>query len=86
MKKPRGYNERIFGGGLRAYIHNIRFNWIQRVCKRRGQDLSSVFELGCFDGHLLDWLPAEPGYYLGVDAVPGTALSESAACFSCLAS
>ncbi len=68
MKKSSGYNERIFGGGLRAYVHNSRFNWAQRVCKRRGQDLSSVFELGCFDGHLLDWLPAEPSYYLGVDA------------------
>jgi len=68
MKKSRGYNERIFGGGLRAYIHNSRFNWVQRVCKKREQDLSSVFELGCFDGRLLDWLPAEPGYYLGVDA------------------
>ncbi|MFQ5565065.1 MAG: methyltransferase domain-containing protein [Paracoccaceae bacterium] len=68
MKKSSGYNERVFGGGLRAFIHNGRFNWVRRVCKRRGQDLSSVFELGCFDGRLLDWLPAEPGYYLGIDA------------------
>ncbi len=68
MKKSSGYNERIFGGGLRAYVHTSRFKWVQRVCKRRGQDLSRVFELGCFDGRLLDWLPAEPSYYLGVDA------------------
>ncbi len=68
MKKSVGYNERIFRGGLRAYVHKSRFHWVQRVCRRRGQDLSSVFELGCFDGRLLDWLPAEPGYYLGVDA------------------
>lgn len=65
--KP-GYQERLYGGGLRGYVHNSRFRWVRDVCRSRGQDLSRVFELGCFDGRLLDFLPGEPDYYLGADA------------------
>lgn len=63
-----GYNERLFGGGLRGYIHNSRFHWIKRICQQRDENLSRVLELGCFDGRLLDWLPTEPDDYLGLDA------------------
>ena len=65
-KKP-GYNERIFGSGLRRAFHLGRFHWASKAAAR-DTDLSKVVELGCFDGRLLDYLPREPAEYVGIDA------------------
>ena len=67
MNTP-GYNERIFGGGLRAYLHTGRFRWLRsRLADSPGAG-ETVIELGCFDGKLLEWLPHPPRRYLGIDA------------------
>ena len=67
-KNGSGYNERLFSGGLRRRLHLARFHWVADAIARLQIPLDSVFELGCFDGKLLDFLPAPPGSYLGVDA------------------
>lgn len=67
-KSGFGYNERLFSGGLRRRLHLARFFWVADAVTRLQIPLTSVFELGCFDGKLLDFLPQPPGSYLGVDA------------------
>jgi hypothetical protein len=56
----------LFDGGLRGWLHRGRFQWLRRAI--RDADVSSVFELGCFDAKTLDYLPREPKRYVGVDA------------------
>lgn len=67
-KKGFGYNDRLFSGGMRRRLHLARFFWVADAVTRLQIPLDSVFELGCFDGKLLDFLPQPPGSYLGVDA------------------
>jgi SAM-dependent methyltransferase len=63
------YNERLFGGrDLRSYLHSARFHWVADVIRRHRLPTRRVFELGCFDGKLLDFLPEKPDFYLGADA------------------
>lgn len=62
----RGYNERLFSGGFRSYLHRARFNWLANVS--RWVDTSSVFELGCFDAKSINYLPRRPARYVGADA------------------
>lgn len=67
--KTQTYNERLFQGrGLRSRLHNARFNWMRRVLAREGHTPRRVLEIGCFDGKLLDFLPAAPDRYVGLDA------------------
>ena len=69
MKDDGGYNRRLFGKrGLRSYLHSARYHWVRRAIARHAVDCSSVVELGCFDGKLLDWLPSKPSAYFGFDA------------------
>lgn len=63
------YNERLFEkAGLRSYFHNSRFKWLNATVDRIGLQTDSVFELGCFDGRLLEHLPVKPKHYVGFDA------------------
>jgi hypothetical protein len=55
-----GYNERLFSRGLRSKLHYARFNWFVAQLKKRKCSASSVLELGCFDGKLIDFLPGQP--------------------------
>ena len=63
-----GYNERLFGAGLRGYFHTARFRWLASALLRVGCVSDSVLEIGCFDGKVLDILPTPPRTYLGLDA------------------
>jgi len=68
QKDGCGYNERLFSGGLRAKLHLARFHWFQDELQRLSAAHSSVLELGCFDGKLIDFLPEVPERYRGFDA------------------
>jgi hypothetical protein len=63
-----GFNERLFSGGFRSHLHFARFKWVSSEIKRLNAPISSVIELGCFDGKLIGFLPAEPDRYVGFDA------------------
>lgn len=59
------YNKRLFSGGARKWLHEMRFKWLrQQTLNLNG----SVFELGCFDARSLEYLAFKPTRYLGVDA------------------
>lgn len=62
------YNARLFGPGIRGWLHRARFRWLAAVYNARCQDAPKVLELGCFDGKALDALWPEPSRYLGLDA------------------
>lgn len=65
----KGYNERLFGSSaLRRWYHEARFRWLARTFRRLGCAPDSVFELGCFDGRAIGYLPRIPSRYLGCDA------------------
>ncbi len=59
-----GYNDRLFSGGIRGYLHSSRFLWAKKIIDELGPD--SIIELGCFDGRLLDYV--KPEKYVGLDA------------------
>lgn len=59
-----GYNDRLFSGGIRGYLHSSRFLWAKKIIGRLRPD--SVIELGCFDGRLLNYV--KPRSYVGLDA------------------
>ncbi|MEW9586992.1 class I SAM-dependent methyltransferase [Paraburkholderia sp. DGU8] len=63
-----GYNERLFAGGFRGYLHLARFHWVARQIRRLGCPARTVLEIGCFDGKLIEFLPTEPTRYVGYDA------------------
>ena len=67
--QPSGYNQRLFEGrGWRARLHRARFIWLRVALRQRKCTPVSVIELGCFDAKTLDFLPAPPERYLGLDA------------------
>lgn len=69
MSESAGYNERLFEGrGLRQYLHSARFHWVCGAMVRNAISADTIVEVGCFDGKLLDWLPAFPSRYVGIDA------------------
>lgn len=77
MKLPQikgrevSYDERLFGGGLRAQLHLARFRFLVRTVRALGLRPRRVIELGCYNGRALDTLCAEvgaPDHYLGLDA------------------
>ena len=63
-----GYNERLFSGGIRTFLHTARFAWFVDELARRGCSYQTIVELGCFDGKLIDYLPLKPDRYVGFDA------------------
>jgi hypothetical protein len=63
-----GYNERLFGGGVRQRLHLARFEWMRGALQRAGANCRSVVELGCFDGRAIGFLPHPPHRYVGLDA------------------
>jgi hypothetical protein len=64
----KGYNERLFSGGLRGWFHLARFKWLARKCAEFKPDTSTVVELGCFDARSIGWLTPAPKSYFGYDA------------------
>lgn len=68
QKNGFGYNERLFSGGLRGWFHSARFHWVVQQISKHKCSTFSVLELGCFDGKLMDFLPALPSRYVGYDA------------------
>jgi 2-polyprenyl-3-methyl-5-hydroxy-6-metoxy-1,4-benzoquinol methylase len=68
LKDGFGYNERLFSGGIRSYLHLSRFKWFKVEVTRRKCLADFVLELGCFDGKLIDFLPIKPLRYIGFDA------------------
>ena len=68
IDKGRGYNERLFSGGLRRFLHLARFRWFKAELLKLGCPAKYVIELGCFDGKLLQFLPTDPVQYKGFDA------------------
>ncbi len=64
-----GYNARLFGSSApRRWHHEARFRWLSRTVRRLGCVPGSVFELGCFDGKAIRYLPRIPTRYVGCDA------------------
>ena len=63
-----GYNERLFSGGFRKYLHLARFRWVMKYIDKHNINTNSVIELGCYDGKLLDHFSAYPNKYVGFDA------------------
>jgi hypothetical protein len=69
MTRSASYNERLFSGsGLRSYFHLARFNWTRSVVASFGLDPIRLIEIGCFDGRLIDYMPAPIEIYAGYDA------------------
>lgn len=62
------YNERLFSPGFRGYLHNARFVWLNRCCRKLNIKKGSVIELGCNDGRSIEYLPFQPDVYSGYDA------------------
>jgi len=64
-----GYNERLFRSSpIRRFYHTARFNWVRDQLNKHPVENLRIFELGCFDGKLLDFLPRPPVRYVGLDA------------------
>lgn len=64
----KGYNERLFSGGLRRKLHIARYEWLLTQMKRFDCFGDTMLELGCFDAKTLDFLPERPKNYVGYDA------------------
>lgn len=60
------YNRKLFSGGLRGYLHQMRFRWLHKNLQEP-EDSYSLFELGCFDCRSLQYIP-KPKRYVGADA------------------
>jgi 2-polyprenyl-3-methyl-5-hydroxy-6-metoxy-1,4-benzoquinol methylase len=68
-KHSASYNERLFARpGIRSYLHLARFRWFAAKAAKLTPLPQRIVELGCFDGKLLDYLPAKPIQYQGLDA------------------
>jgi cyclopropane fatty-acyl-phospholipid synthase-like methyltransferase len=68
MSIEKGYNERLFSGGFRKWLHEARFIWLQRKCRELNLAHATVIELGCFDARSINYLPSRPTRYYGFDA------------------
>lgn len=73
------YNERLFSGGLRTFLHEARFHWLTKAITSLGCKADRVLELGCYDGRAIDFLPYKPSIYKGYDANYERALELAAA-------
>lgn len=66
------YDQRLFKGGIRKYLHEKRFLWLGEQTKNF-QNLNSikepsVMEIGCFNCRSLKYLGFIPSKYYGLDA------------------
>jgi hypothetical protein len=62
------YNQRLFSGGIRKWIHEARFHWLNDSLRKLECVPSSVIELGCYDAKTIHFLPEKPLRYVGLDA------------------
>lgn len=62
------YNERLFQGGLRRFIHLGRFLWLARRVAELDPDIETLVELGCYDGRVLEHVRPTLRHYVGYDA------------------
>lgn len=60
------YNDKLFSGGIRSYLHYMRFHWLRKHLNETDNNYT-MFELGCFDCRSLTYLP-KPKHYVGADA------------------
>jgi hypothetical protein len=67
MIHEKSYNERLFKGGIRKWLHEARFIWLGQIFQKYNLNSSCVAELGCFDGRALQYIP-KPTLYFGFDA------------------
>jgi hypothetical protein len=67
-KEKKEYNERLFGGGWRKYLHESRYLWLRSKLKELQLADISILELGCFDAKTIDYLPFDFSRYVGYDA------------------
>jgi hypothetical protein len=67
MIYEKTYNERLFQGGFRKWLHEARFIWLRKVFLKYKPEVNCVAELGCFDGRVLQYIPV-PKFYFGFDA------------------
>lgn len=61
-------NRRLFATGLRKWLHEARFNWLQKRCDGFWQSGMRIVEFGCFDARSLAYLPDDFASYSGFDA------------------
>jgi hypothetical protein len=61
----KGYDDRLFSGGLREKIHLQRFEWLRLQTKGLS---GSLIEIGCFNARSLQYISFVPDKYLGLDA------------------
>lgn len=66
--RKAGYNQRLFSGGLRKWIHEARFHWLNASLHKLNCSPESVLELGCYDAKTIQFLPLKPQRYVGLDA------------------
>ena len=64
----KAYNQRLFSGGVRKWIHEARFLWLKDSLKKLDCIPVSVLELGCYDAKTIHYLPEKPLRYIGLDA------------------
>lgn len=68
MATSPGYNQRLFSGGIRRFVHEARFTWLRKAVASYAPTATSFVELGCFDGRAVGSLPANLTRYVGYDA------------------
>lgn len=64
----KSYNERLFSGVVRKYVHEARFKWLKKKLHEYDVCYDLVVEIGCFDGRAIQYFPKEPVKYIGFDA------------------
>jgi len=69
MTQTSSYNDRLFSGsGLRSFFHLSRFNWARKTVASFALNPIRLIEIGCFDGRLINYMPAPMEAYAGYDA------------------
>lgn len=72
------YNDNLFNKKtLRGKLHFARYFWLEDQVKKYSPNVTSVLELGCFDGKTLDYLPKNLSVYDGFDANWGGGLDKA---------
>lgn len=62
-----GYDDRLFSGGFRSWVHLARFRWLRARLRGVNVRLCNVVELGCFNARSLSYMD-DPKCYAGYDA------------------